>query len=349
MCIDFTCTASLFLARHCIHSSSARASDAAHSAPMRARNFHGGVMRAVFFRCGFASERVKNVFLPIMTYSTATIINIAFIPLYLPLFVLNILNLVHHRPIRTSGYLPLLIVTVLHLVGNTILVVDYTRSIRSVNLTVWGFILQSIGLSPMISAVLAFYANARDLMGQGTERSEKTIGRVLNLINLAAMICIITGYTNTTFTDSKGILLSHPTLPIQTKIGSILYILLTATLLAITTFGLNSDTKRTRTIRCALFISTPLMIVRSAFAAYTTFSGSILVVKSIWAKLVLQYVSEFVALAVLTCLGLVIKRHQGTREEVVGGGGDDVESVARKGWDSTAEETQQNGKNSVYG
>ncbi|KAJ9477942.1 hypothetical protein PHBOTO_001497 [Pseudozyma hubeiensis] len=275
-----------------------------------------------------------------MTYSTATIINLTFIPLYLPIFVLNILNLIHHRPIRGSGYLPLLIVTVLHLAGNTILVVDYALSVHSVELTVWGFILQSIGLSPMISAVLTFYANARVLLGHGDATWEKRSGKLLNLINLAAMICLITGYTYTKFTDSNGIPLSHPVLPIQTKIGAILYIALTTTLLAITAFGLKPNTKRTRTIRCALFIATPLMIIRSAFATYITFSGSILVVKNIWVKLVLQYVSEFVALAVLTCLGLVLKRCQGMEEEVLVER-DDVESVARKGWDSSSRETQQ--------
>lgn len=248
-----------------------------------------------------------------MTWPTTIIIDCVFIPLYLALLVLNVFNMVKHGHRKTVGFFSLFLVSILHLVGNFMLVVENGQHDASVTVVVWGFILQSVGLSPLISSGLAFYSRARSSLQHNDDggKREARLSRLLNLVNIAALVCIITGYTSTTFVDAQGRPLADPKLPVQTKVGAVLYVLLTATLVGLTLVGLKdarTGGQETRVIRTTLAVATPLMVVRAAFAAYTTFSGTILVPKSIWAKLVLQYVTELAALAVLTSVGFLIEK-----------------------------------------
>lgn len=254
-----------------------------------------------------------------MTWPTSVVIDTIFIPLYLILAALNLLNVIKHGHGRTVGFISLLLFSLLHLVGNILLVVEYKEKYSSIEVTVWGYILQSIGLSFLVSACLAFYSRARASV-ESQEEAKGTGRRVklLNLVNIGALVCIITGYTSTSFTNKEGQMI-NPNLPTQTKVGAVLYVLLILLLVVLAAFHLRGVEEEKKVIRRIMLVATPMMLVRAGYAVYTTTSGSVLMPKNIWVKLVLQYVVEFGAVCVLTSLGFLV----GKAEQREG----DVESV----------------------
>ncbi|KAJ1028391.1 hypothetical protein NDA16_001558 [Ustilago loliicola] len=241
---------------------------------------------------------------------------IIFIPLYLLLGLANLLNVIKHGFARTSGFISLLLFSLCHLTGNIILVYEYLKHYPSITTTVWGYILQSIGLSFLVSAALAFLSRAKTSLltdpDQQTRIARRT--KLLNLVNIGALICVITGYTSVDFTNSQGQVI-NPNLPIQTKIGAILYIALILVILVLT-LGLRGAETQTeaKAIRMFMLVSSALMVVRSGYGVYTTFTGGVLMPKNIWVRLVLQYISEFGALAAMTSLGFMMGKLREVRD-----------------------------------
>lgn len=252
-----------------------------------------------------------------MTWSTTAIINAVFIPLYIVLGLANLINVIKHGLARTSGFISLLLFSFCHLVGNILLVYEYVKHYPSITTTVWGYILQSIGLSFLVSAGLAFFTRAKaDLLVD--EDHKKRLSRrtkLLNLVNIGALICTITGYTSVDFTNAQGQVINLA-LPIQTKIGAILYIALILLILFITIVGLRGVESQTeaKAIKIVLLVSLPLMVVRNGYGVYSIFDGGFLMPKNVWVKLVLQYVSEYGALAVMIMLGFMMGKMGETRE-----------------------------------
>lgn len=244
-----------------------------------------------------------------MTWPTSVIIDTVFIPLYVLTLGANLRNVVHHGRSRSASFVSLLLVSLLHLVGNVLLVVEYNQHNASIQVASWGYTLQSVGLSFVVSACLAFYSRAHTEL-HGQEPLTARIVRLGNLVNLAALICVITGYTSASFTDAQGHALDKVHLPAQAKVGAALYVVLVVAVLALVLFGLRGARGRTEaaTVKFALLVATPLMLVRAAWSIYTVQAGSIVKPNNIWAKLVLQFITEFVALSVLTALGLLISK-----------------------------------------
>lgn len=244
-----------------------------------------------------------------MTWPTSTIINAVFIPLYTLTLLLNLSNVIKHGRGKTVGFISLLLFSLLHLIGNIMLVYSYKSHYKNINITVWGYILQSIGLSFLLSASLAFYARARSYFenAEGKHRTNR-ITKLLNLVNIAALICIITGYTSVDVTNAEGEVV-NPKLPIQTKVGAVLYVALMVIIALMAAFGLRQAQEgESKVIRLAVLAAVPFLIVRSGWAVYTTMEGTILTPKNIWVKLVLQYVMEFVALMIYTGLGFMMAK-----------------------------------------
>lgn len=241
-----------------------------------------------------------------MTWPTTTIFDAVFIPLYAIVGVLNLVNVVRHGRGRTVGFISLLIFSLVHLAGNILLVAEYKANYASIDVTVWGYILQSVGLSFLVSASIAFYTRARGLLHEADKADRIT--KLLNLVNLAALICIITGYTSTDFTNAQGEVI-NPKLPVQCKIGALLYVGLIVVMALMATVRLASASiGEAKLIKLSLLVAMTFMLVRAAYSVYATFKGSILVPNNVWVKLVLQYMAEFLALATYTALGFLLDR-----------------------------------------
>ncbi|GAK63846.1 uncharacterized protein PAN0_003c2055 [Moesziomyces antarcticus] len=241
-----------------------------------------------------------------MTWPTTTIFDAVFIPLYAIVGVLNLVNVVRHGRGRTVGFISLLIFSLVHLVGNVMLVVEYKTNYASITATVWGYILQSIGLSFLVSSSIGFYTRACGLL----DADDKTgrVAKLLNLVNLAALVCVITGYTSTDFTNAQGEMI-NPKLPVQTKVGALLYVGLIAVIAGLAAVRLaRASIGEAKLIRLALLVALTFMLVRAGYAVYATFKGTILVPTNVWVKLVLQYIAEFLALATYTALGFLLDR-----------------------------------------
>ena len=264
------------------------------------------------------------LYLLTMTWPAVIIINCTFIPLYLILCILNIFNIVKHGARKTTGFLSLLLFSLTHLTGNLILVIEYNLHHSSINTTIWGYILQSIGLSFLVSASLALFTRAKTSLthNEAGKKRRDRINKFLNSINLAALICFIVGYTSVSFTDKQGNVV-NPTLPVETKVGAGLYVALIVGIFTMTVVGLKSvkgDSEEEK-IKGVLCIGLPMMAVRAGYAVYTVESGTVLQAKNVWIKLVCQYVMEFGAVCVFTGLGLWLEKVQ--KEERV----DEEESV----------------------
>lgn len=245
-----------------------------------------------------------------MTWPTSIVIDTVFIPLYVILFVANIPNVIKHGHKRAVGFISLPIFALLHLVGNVMLVVEYKKNYSSINVAVWGYILQSIGMSFIVTASLAFYGRAKtehewvDAKVATTNRMTK----LLNLANLAALICVISGYSSVNFTNAQGDVI-NPKLPTETKVGALLYLALFIIIAFLTLFTLPSPSAQERDprlLKLAILYVTPLMLARAAYSIYSTFSGTILLPKNIWVKFVFQYLSEFIAVCIYTALGYLL-------------------------------------------
>ncbi len=124
----------------------------------------------------------------------------------------------------------------------------------------------------------------------------------------------------------------NPKLPTQTKVGAVLYVLLILVLLGLAAFHLRGVAEEGRVIRSTMLVATPLMLVRAGYAVYTTTSGSVLMPKNIWVKLVLQYVMELVALCVLTSLGLLVGTVEGREGDVESVGSLTPMKDGQQGW-----------------
>ncbi|CDW98396.1 hypothetical protein [Sporisorium scitamineum] len=160
-------------------------------------------------------------------------------------------------------------------------------------------------MSFLVSASLAFFSRARTAIRAGGDGVVRWV-RLGNLVNLVALVCVVTGYSTTSFTNARGEVLDRVSLPVQTKIGAVLYVVLSVAIFSATVLFLRAGgegDRCTRIIKGALVVATPLMLFRSSWSVYTVEEGSLLHPKNIWVKLVLQYVAEFAALVVLTAVG----------------------------------------------
>lgn len=139
--------------------------------------------------------------------------------------------------------------------------------------------------------------------------------KLLNLVNLAALICVITRYSRTKCTNCQAEMF-NPSLPVQTKVAAVVYIALLLTIFLLAVVFLEGVQRQTdpKVMEVVLLVALPLMAIRSGYAAYPTFSGGLLVPKNVWIKLVVQCILEYGACAVLTALGFMVGKAREVRE-----------------------------------
>lgn len=243
-----------------------------------------------------------------MTWPTSIIIDTVFIPIYIVLAGLAFLNCTKHGRQRSVGFISLLIFAVVRVVGNILIVVEYNNHYTSITTTVWGYILQSIGYSFLYSSSLAFYLRAEQSTTDHDSVLLAKLPRFLHLANLAALVLVIVGQSSVKYTNADGAFIT-PHLPIEAKIGVIIYIVITLILLALVLFAMrNTLDVEARVLLITLAIGLPLMLIRVGYSTFASFTNSTLMPKNIWVKLVLQYITELAVMVLYTLLGLRISK-----------------------------------------
>lgn len=103
-----------------------------------------------------------------MAWSTETVIDAIFIPLYAVVLIANLFNCAKHGMKKEGGYLLLVVAcgrtacclslsnTTVKITGSVLLILFNTGRSTDVNVDIWGQILIQLGLFPLLAASLVF-------------------------------------------------------------------------------------------------------------------------------------------------------------------------------------------------
>lgn len=191
--------------------------------------------------------------------------------------------------------------------------------------------MQGLGYSFLISATLGFYGRATSdgtkgafanfapgLLQRGNSQesnqrdSKPILQKGLYLVNLAALVLLILGYTDSDDVFA-GLLSGNTTtgtLDAKAKIGDIIFLALTAAIAALVSFRLAREAHQNLEQRLILkFIlgALPFMAVRAAYVLYQSFTTDPFR-RNLAVKTVLQYVMEVVVNIIYCIMGAVIGR-----------------------------------------
>lgn len=186
---------------------------------------------------------------------------------------------------------------------------QYYKHYSSVNMVKWGYILHGIGYSFLVTSALSFlaivHANANGL-GHATAKGYKGpwILRILHLVNLGALILLITGYSKSgdvfdgNHTDAK--------LNSDTHIGDFIYCGITLVLFAYLLVLFPKTRGGNKNILSRVLIALIFMAIRCGYATWHTYQVPFLGV-NLWIKLALDYIPE--VLAVLAFITIAFIHH----------------------------------------
>lgn len=222
------------------------------------------------------------------------------------------------------------------LVGNILLVYSYHDHYKSTDTVEWGYILQGLGYSFLVSATLGFYGrattdgstmlaasmmpsgivssilNARAGNNQQTAQAKPPLQKLLHLVNFAALILLITGYTDSDdlFASLTSTSSGTATLNVKAKIGDVVFLGLTVFLALLTAFKLMKKSQQTseqNTILKFIAAALPFMTVRVVYVAYQSFTKDPFR-RNLAVKVVLQFTMEVIINVVYCIMGFVINR-----------------------------------------
>lgn len=262
----------------------------------------------------------------IMSWPASTIIDVVFIPIYVVLAFMSLFNVIFHGAGKTFGFIYLLIFSVIRLVANILLVYSYNTHYKNANVLEWGYILQGLGYSFLISATLAFLsraskdddvnslwsthnANVQNELG----KKKMTLSRVLYLANLIALILLITGYTdsNNIFpTSTNGVSSSgNGELNAKAKIGDLVFLALTVVIGLLSLLKIRSTPANTepRIVLSFMLIALVPMLVRIVYVTIESFTKHPFQ-RNLAGKVILEYITEVVAVTTYGLMGLLLRR-----------------------------------------
>lgn len=242
---------------------------------------------------------------------------VAFLPIYLVLGCVAAASAVRHGLRGALGHISLVIFCVVRFVGNLLLLIAAHTSGDVKGLVIAGFIMQGLGYSFLITAMLSYLSHLiRDMDRAEAEPAEKEAGgkrtrieRILNVVNIVALVLLIVGFNESmgSISTSSGAL-NMQDLNVMVKVGNILYLALTVLLAAIAFMHIpRVSTSRQKLLLYTMISALPFMVVRCVYTVYVTFQGNPRH-GSLAARIVCQYVMEVIVLIVLGVSGLLLPR-----------------------------------------
>ncbi|PIL26229.1 hypothetical protein GSI_11984 [Ganoderma sinense ZZ0214-1] len=198
-------------------------------------------------------------------------IAIAEIVLYIPILLLSIALVVRHGAARKVGWIFFAILSIARIVGGVTHILWEQNSSDTTLQTIFS-IMESVGLSPLLMATLAFLST----VGQYTLENRPVMGartfRILHLVATVAIILAIVGGTSVSSAKKQSDLSNATTFR---RVGAILFVILYAGVVAITAFcWLNRGQvlKYRRKLLLAILASLPFLFVRVAFSVLSSFA-----------------------------------------------------------------------------
>lgn len=252
-----------------------------------------------------------------MTWPSSVIVDAIFIPIYLALTALSVFDVVRQPKGMRASFVYLVIFSIVRLVANVLLVYAYHDQYKNTYVTVWGFILQGLGYSFLISATLGLTSRGMQDPYSDPSFKEMIVGekgkqrapKLLNIANVVALILLIIGYNESTgaFPGVDGNNSSGQNLNGLVKVGDAIYVVLTPIMFLFAALSLaRAHYPEQRLIFRTIMFALVFMAVRAGYVAYLVFTNRVFTAPLV-PKLILQYVMEVCAVVIYGILGIVLR------------------------------------------
>lgn len=187
---------------------------------------------------------------------------------------------------------------------------QYYKHYTSESIVKWGSILHGIGYSFLVTSALSFLAivHARaNGLGDATSKDYQKpwVLRILHLVNLAALVLLITGYSKSG--DVFSTTNSDAELNGEAHAGDLIYCGITLILFGYTFLLFPKTTRGDKRVLGCVSVALVFMAIRCGYSTWHTYQTPFLGV-NLWLKLVLDYVAE--ALAVLAFIPITFVNHE---------------------------------------
>ena len=221
---------------------------------------------------------------------------------------------------RSLGFFYLVLLAVIRIAGNGITIYSESASDPSTGLVTTGIILASVGLSPLLNALVALIKRVNE--GMQNRRLPAIVFRVLELVNIVAVVLVAYGgskaNTPSNTQDSKNTGVD------MEKAGIIVFIitfLVTAVTAIITFMSIRSAIPGDRRLVYFAVASLPFLFIRLIYSAVVIFENNKSKVFSqlapnIWAESFMEVLEEFIVVILYITAGILTPKI--AREQVQG-------------------------------
>nr|OQO17116.1 hypothetical protein B0A51_16210 [Rachicladosporium sp. CCFEE 5018] len=244
-----------------------------------------------------------------------------------PILLLSIFLCLRHGFRRESGWLYLLLLSLLHLIGSACLLYSETQHSTNKNLYITYYVCNSVGTAPLL--LLALFQVMRINTGMQDKGMPRTFFRPVQLISLVALIVAIVGSTDFGSSNPKDAQQGAT----MSKVSAALFLVVYVAIAAITLLTLSRSSHVLAVEHKLLYAcvaALPFLLVRIVYSAAVGFTSSktspfYRFGVSIWVQAFMQFAMEAVIVIMFMIAGLLTPKADEQHHPVRGQGGVDVE------------------------
>ncbi|KAI9685199.1 MAG: hypothetical protein M1822_004786 [Bathelium mastoideum] len=234
---------------------------------------------------------------------------IAEIVFYVPAGLLAVFVCLRHGFGRSLGWVYLVILALIRIVGNAITIYSETASNPSEDLITTGIILASVGLSPLLNALVTFMKRVNE--GMQNKRIPAIVFRLLETINIVAVVLVAYGGSKAN-TPSSSPSAKKNGLDLE-KAGIVIFIitfLVTAGTVLVTFMFIRNAIPGDRRLVYFSLASLPFLFVRIIYSAIVIFENNkskvfSILAPNIWAESFMEILEEFIVVILFLVTGIV--------------------------------------------
>lgn len=247
-------------------------------------------------------------------------IAIAQLAVFAPCFVAAVYLGLRHGFWKSSGWYFLIVLTLARIIGSSFRLATISDA-KNVSLYVGWMILNNVGLSPLILALLGLIGRIIEgIRRNGQTLVESKYRKLIDTLLLVAMIVGIVGGTNSTYTvTAVGTQVQYDELvrvSVGLTIGGFVLLVLEALLVL---FRYNKIEDGEHRLLVAVFLALPFVLVRLIYSCLKVFGNS---ASSTLAYFMMSVLMEMIAVVICLGFGLTLRvvpqPPKGDRYEMVG-------------------------------